>query len=201
MKNKKRIFLIYAIAILFVPLYVIVNSQNILSNGTFYKFRPQAYDPVDPLRGNYLRINYNVGSVPTNDDFEERDEVYVSIGVDKEGFAFFEEAFKNPPKKGDYLISKVRYVSGLEEVRTGIFGRRSNAISPNDRGNYKTTVSIDIPDNLTKYFINEDYGLAGEKAFRKERESAYIGVRVKSGQCRIQDIYIKDMPIMEYLKK
>lgn len=201
MKNKNRIFLIYAIAILIVPIYVIVSSQNILSNGTFYKFRPQAYDPVDPLRGNYLRINYDLRSVPTNDDFEERDEVYISIGVDTAGYAFFKEAFKSPPKKGDYLCSKVQYVSGMEEVREGIFGRRNNSISPNDRGNYKTTVSVDIPDNLCKYFINEDYGLAGEKAFRKERQSAYVGVRIKGGECRIQDIYIKDMPIMEYLRK
>jgi len=202
MKNKKKLaFLGFAIVILLVPLYVIISSQDILSNGTYYKFKPEMYDPVDIFRGNYLRINYDVRSIPTEDEFEEKDVVYVSIGVDEEGFAFFEEAFKEEPKKGDYLISKVRYVSGMEEIRRGVFGRRSNAIAPNDRGNYKMTVSIDIPDNMCKYFINEDYALSGEKAFRKERENAYIGVRIKDGECRIDDIFIKDTPIMEYLKK
>lgn len=201
MKNKKIIFLIFALAIIVVPLYVIVSSQDILNNGTFYKFRPQAYDPLDPFRGKYLRVNYDTRQIPTEEDFEDGDEVYVSIGVDEEGFAFFEEAFTKPPKKGDYLTSKVLYVSGMEEIRSGVFGRRSNAIVDDDRGNYKRMVSIEIPDNMCKYFINEDYALPAEKAFIKERENAYIGVRIKDGQCRLEDIYIKDMPIMEYLKK
>lgn len=200
MKKKKLIFLAFAAIIILIPIYVVVNSQDVLSNGTFYKFKPRAYDPFDPFRGKFLRLNYD-REVPTSDDFEKGDDAYVSIGVDEEGFAFFEEAFKKAPKKGDYLSVKIEYVEGMEQVRSGVFGRRNNAVVDDDRGNYLMMVGIDIPDNMCKYFINEDYALAGETAFRKEIANAYIGVRIKDGECRVEDIYLKDMPIMEYLKK
>jgi uncharacterized membrane-anchored protein len=201
MKKKKILFFAFALAIIIVPIYVIMSSQDILTNGTYYKFRPQAYDPIDPVRGHYLQINYNRDNIPTDDDIKSHDDVYVSIGVDDEGFAYFKKVFKNKPKKGDYLAVKAMYVSGMEEIRQGVFSRQSNAIVEDDRGNYKKTVTIEVPDNMSRFYINEDYGLAGEKAFLKERESAYIGIRIKGGLARIQDIYLKGTPIMEYLKK
>lgn len=182
MKKKKIVFLVFALVIVLVPVYVIMNSQDILENGTYYKFRPQAYDPIDPVRGHYLRINYDIGNIPTEDNVKRGDDVFVSIGVDEKGFAFFKEVFKNKPKKGDYLAAKVSYIQ-------------------EDRRNYQKTVSIEAPDHMCKYYINEDYGLAGEIAFRNERENAYIGVRIQDGIARIQDIYLRGKPIMEYLKK
>ncbi len=91
MTIKKKLFFVFAAIILLVPVYVAVSSQNVLNNGTFYKFKPMAYDPFDPFRGKFLSVNYSTDFVPTKFDFDEDETVYVSIGVDNEGFAFFEE--------------------------------------------------------------------------------------------------------------
>ena len=106
MTIRKGLFFAFAAIIVFVPVYVAVSSQNVLNNGKMYKFRPMAYDPFDLARGKFLRVNYDTGDIPTKFDFDEGETVYVSIGVDKEGYAFFEEAFKSPPKEKDYLKSK-----------------------------------------------------------------------------------------------
>jgi hypothetical protein len=124
----------------------------------------------------------------------------VSIGVDEEGYAFFEEAFKSPPKKGDYLISKIQYAGGMERIRQGRRSRVSTDIVDEDVGEYKMSVTIEVPDNMCKYFINEDDAQDAEDAFRKFRNTAYVGIRIKNGQSRLQDIYIKGKPLLEFLK-
>jgi uncharacterized membrane-anchored protein len=199
MKNRKIIFFAYALIVMLVPIYIIGVSQDILNNGKLYKFRPQAYDPIDPLRGHYLRINYDTRNLPAEEEFEEGDEVYVSIDVDKDGYAFFSDVHKNPPKKGDYLMSTVRNTGGMERFERGVLSRLDDDIRAGDVGNYKMTVTIDPPDNMRKYFINEDYGLRAERAFARNRQDSYIGVRIKKGHARLQDIYIKKKPIMEFL--
>ncbi|MFT6245839.1 MAG: putative membrane-anchored protein [Salibacteraceae bacterium] len=200
MKNKKIFFFVFALAIIMVPIYVIVSSEDILTNGAYYKFKPQAYDPMDPFRGKYLRVNYETRNIPTLDKFEAGDDAYVLIGLDPEGYAYFKEAFKYPPKKGDYLNSKIDYVEGREEFREGFASRNSNTIGSDDKGSYKSIVSIKPPANMCKYFINEDYAMPAERAFQKQREYVHIGVRIMDGEARIVDIYIKGKPILDYLR-
>ena len=194
MKNKKIIFLFFALAIILVPVYMIVSSEDVLNNGTFYKFRPQARDPFDPFRGKYLRINYDTNSIPTKEKLKRGDKVYVSIGVDEKGFAYFKEAFLKAPKKGDYLPANVRYADDFRGR-----GRRVEAalVDSEEPMNY---ISIKPPNNMCKYFINEDYAQAAEDAYFKEWKNAYIGVRILDGSARVQDIYLKGKPIMDYLK-
>lgn len=199
MTIKKGLFFAFAAIILLIPLYVAISSQNVLNNGNFYKFRPMAYDPFDPFRGKFLRVNYETGGIPTNFDFEEGETVYVSIGVDDEGFAFFEEAFKKAPKNQDYLKSVVTW-SGVDallqrEIEMAIESDNFDLEALDTRG----SVSIKIPDNMNKYFINEDNALPAEKVFRKERENIHIGVRILDGEVRLEDIYVYDKPILEYL--
>ncbi|NRA10912.1 MAG: hypothetical protein HRT57_03030, partial [Crocinitomicaceae bacterium] len=136
---------------------------------------------------------------PTLDKFEEGDKAYVSIGVGEDGYAYFMEAFKNPPKKGDYIDSKVLYSQGVEEIREGVFGRTDNSIGPDDRGSYKMAVAIKAPANMCKYFINEDYAMTAERVFQKERGSITIGVRILDGEARMVDVYVKGKPLMDCL--
>ncbi len=176
MKNKKLFFFGFALLILLIPAYLVFKSESILTDGTLYKFRPQAYDPFDPFRGKFLRMNYDTGDIPCNEDVDEDQTVYVSVGVDEEGYAFFEEVFTKPPKDKDYVKSVVRYTHGNE-------------------------VDIEIPDNMRKYFINEDKALDAEHVFFEERDSIYIGVRILDGEARLEDIYVHNQPILEYLEK
>lgn len=202
MTPKKWIFIGFAALLVAIPLYVTFSSEDILANGKLYKFRLEGRDPFDPFRGKYLRLNYAFNELPIDEEVKAGEEVYASIEVDNEGFAFLSKAYKKPPFKGDYLKAKVLYSSwgGNERVisQRRFRLRRSNRI---ERDNNKEYVQIDIPNNMRKYFINEDYALQAEDVLRSEIANAYVGLRVLDGECRMEDVYIDKMPLMKYLKK
>lgn len=199
MTIKKGLFFAFAAIIILVPVYVAVSSQNVLNNGKLYKFKPMAYDPFDPFRGKFLRVNYETNNIRTKFDFEEGETAFVSIGVDEEGYAFFEEAFKTAPEKGDYLKTTI--------VWSGIDARLQReiemAIEEDDFSlgslDTRSSVSIKIPDNMNKFFINEDDALKAEKVFARQREDIYIGVRILDGKAGIEDIYVFDQGILDYI--
>ena len=199
MSIKKGLFFAYAAIIVLIPAYIAVSSQNVLNNGKLYKFKPMAYDPFDPFRGKFLRVNYERNNIPTKFDFKEGQTVYVSIGVDKEGFAFFEEAFKSPPKHKAYLKSTVEW-AGFDEL---LQRQIEMAIEDDDFDlssiDTRSVVNIKIPDNMNKFFINEDDAGRAEKVFFREQANIYIGVRVLDGEARLEDIYVRDQPILDYL--
>ena len=199
MTVKKGLFIVFAAIIVLIPIYLAVSSENILNNGKLYKFKPIAYDPFDPFRGKFLRVNYETDNVPTKFDFEERETAYVSIGVDKEGFAFFDEAYKSPPKDKDYLQATIKWAGVTEalsqEIEAGIDQDDFDITSIDTR----STVGIEIPDNMNKYFINEDDALRAEKVMARERQNIYIGVRILDGQVRLDNIFVHDQPILDYI--
>lgn len=198
MTIKKGLFIAFAAIILLVPIYVAVSSQNVLNNGTFYKFKPMAYDPFDPFRGKFLRVNYETNDIPTKFQFEEDETAYVSIAVDEEGYAFFQEAFKSPPKRGDYLKTTIAWAG----VNAKLMREMERAAEEDDRLSYidaPSAVRIEIPDNMNKYFINEDDALRAERVFRKEQENIYIGVRILDGEVRLDNIFVYDQPILDYI--
>ncbi len=201
MTIKKGLFIAFAAIILLVPIYVAISSQSILNNGKLYKFKPMVYDPFDPFRGKFLRVNYDTDNIPTKFDFKEKEVAFVSIGVDKDGFAFFEEAFKRAPKGKDYLETTIKW-TGMEEATMHelreMMGEEDFDIAEMDT---RRAVSIQIPDNMNKYFINENDALRAEHVLRVERKNIYIGVRVMDGQVRLDNIFVHNTPILEYLAK
>ncbi len=200
MTIKKGFFFAFAAIIILIPVYVAMSSQNVLDNGKLYKFKPMAYDPLDPFRGKFLRVNYETDFVLTKFDFDEGETAYVSIGVDKEGFAFFKEAHKSPPATEDYLTTKIRRSRLARSLEDQIAAMEEGGFDPS-KMDTRGEVSIDIPNNMNKYFINEDDALKAEKVFVTEREHIYIGVRILGGEARLEDIYVHDQPIKEYLHK
>lgn len=200
MTIKKGLFIVFAAIIVLIPVYIAMSSQNVLNNGKLYKFKPMAYDPFDPFRGKFLRVNYETDNVRTQFDFDERETAYVSIGVDEEGFAFFDEAYKSPPKDKDYLQTTIKWtglVEALSEEMEEAMKEDDFDISSIDT---RSTVGIEIPDNMNKYFINEDDALRAEKVMARERENIYIGVRILDGQVRLDNIFVHDQPILDYIK-
>ncbi|MFT5778678.1 MAG: putative membrane-anchored protein [Crocinitomicaceae bacterium] len=209
MKNKKILFFAFAAIVLLIPIYIAANSQYILSSGTLYKFRPAVYDPFDPFRGKYLQINYDTRNIPTNEEFKKNDDVYVSIGVDEDGYAYFKEAFKTAPTTSDYLVSTVSSIDGffnlvsidMEELDFDMDDLED--LDPDDSNepgpSFKGSINIKVPDNMCKYFINEDDALRAEIVFDDQRDSSYVGVRILNGSSRLEDIYIKNKPILDYL--
>ena len=201
MRIKKGLFFAFAAIIVLIPVYVAISSQNVLNNGKLYKFKPLAYDPFDPFRGKFLRVNYDTNGIPTDFDFQEGETVYVSVAKDKQGFAYFEEAFKEPPKGKDYIESKITSSGFGSDRRLEMIERMDDPDFEISEEDVRQRVSIDIPDNLGKYFINEDDALNAEKVLAKHGENAYIAVRILDGQARLENIYVFNQPMLDYLAK
>lgn len=204
MNIKKGLFMAFAAVIVLIPVYVAISSQNVLSNGKLYKFKPMAYDPFDPFRGKYLRINYETNGIPTKFDFDDRDDVYVSIGVDEEGFAFFEEGFKSPPKGKSYLhttVVRANFSDGMSDELREFLDDEELAEIGIENTDTRQRISVKIPNNMNKYFINENDALKAERVFAREQENIYIGVRILDGEGRLEDIYVHNQPILKYLHK
>lgn len=198
MKARTWLFIGFAALIIAVPLYITFSSEDILENGTYYKFRLQGRDPFDPFRGKYLRLNYDFDRLPMDTKVKDGDEVYASIKVGDDGFAYFEKAYRKPPPNGDCLKVKVKYSSESGNRDRRRISVRNRSV---ERDNESYYVVIEIPKHMGKYFINEDYATKGEIALRANANKAYVGIRVLDGECRMEDLYIDGVPFMEYLKK
>lgn len=195
MENKKNwIFIGYAVILLLIPTYIIGSSETILSSGKLYKFRMQGKDPFDFFRGNYLTVRIDTDGISTDkSDWRSGEKVYLSIDVDEDGFAFFDEALPEPPKKGDYMESRVvRWWDTFNNRGFGGFGGRSRE---------RTTVDVEMPNNLNKYFVNEEFAKDGEYAIGRRRNPSILHVRVLNGGVRIEDIYIEGTALMKYLEE
>lgn len=199
MTIKKGLFFAFTAIIILVPVYIAVSSQNVLNNGKLYKFKPVANDPFDPFRGKFLRVNYATDNIRTEFDFDDGETAYVSIGVDKEGFAFFEEAFKTAPTNGDYLETTIKSSGVNRRLRREIEAAVDEGDFDISSMDTRSSVRIKIPDNMNKYFINEDDALRAEKVMTGNRLDIYIGVRILGGEARLDNIFVNDQAILEYL--
>ena len=105
------IFVIVAIAQLFIPTKMILEQEDILDNGTVYKFRTQPVDPSDPFRGKYITLNYEMNSVQSNDTlWIRKQDVYVYIKKDDLGFAELYKVSNEPLEiENDYVVGTVNY--------------------------------------------------------------------------------------------
>ena len=177
MKSEKIIFAVFAVLILLVPLYIILNSEDVLENGHRHKIRLRGYDPFDPFRGKYLRLRIE-DRLPFTDDLKEGEPVYVLLEKDSLGFSHFSTAVKERPKHTDYIEAQLIFI-------------------------YETTVQVKI-DNLNKYFINEDKAKKAEEVMaeytRNRPDELYLAIRVLNGETRIEDIFVREKPFLEYLE-
>jgi uncharacterized membrane-anchored protein len=184
--NSKLIFGLYvllAIVQLAVPVGQISRYENILRTGSLYKFRTAPVDPYDAFRGRYVALNYadTVAPLRKGERLEDRSKAYVFLRRDGDGFAQFVELSAEPPAEGDYL--RVQY-------STEAIGAVSHFQLPFD-----------------KFFMEEAQAPQAEAAYRKhvrgrsrEDRTTYVSVRVKGGRGVIEDLYIDNRPIREFLK-
>lgn len=176
--NKKLIFISFALLLVLVPFYIIFNSESILENGHQHKLRLEGYDPFDPFRGKYIRLNYDFDS-PCEKGFKDGDEGFVVLEKDVTGFSHFSMVTKQQPKHSDYIKCKVNYVF-----------------------DDKCVIAI---ENIGKYFINENKAVDAEKLLTNIAENdvdkTYATIRVLDGECRLEEVYVKDKPLKTFFEK
>lgn len=176
-------FILVALAQIYVPIRMILDKEDVLANGTEYKFKTAPVDPVDPFRGKYVTLNYevNIVEIQNEKDWMFGERIYVSLTSDNEGFAQITSVSKEKPKDNqDYIIAKVDFVT--------------------DDGSNKLTIFY--PFN--RYYMEESKALKAEQTYIQAQidtnQITYALVRIKDGDAVLKDVLIDGISIREIVK-
>jgi len=187
--NTKFLFGLYvllAVVQMAVPLGQIRKHEDILKTGAVYNFRTAPVDPYDAFRGRYVALSYadTVAAVRKGEKLESQAPAYVSLSRGADGFAQFGELSFEPPAGCDYL--RVQYLYEDDKA--------------NGTGHFR------LP--YDRFFMEETQAPLAEEVYRKHHgrdgqsdRAAYVGVRVKDGRGVIEDLYIDNKPIREFLRE
>jgi uncharacterized membrane-anchored protein len=176
------IFIVVALAQLFIPAQMIYNQEQILKTGTAYKFKTQPVDPSDPFKGKYIFLNYEVDHLPSKDSTWTRQEiVYVTILNDSQGFVKAANASREAPKTGDYVKAHVNWY---------------------DYGN--KILNFSFPFN--EFYMEETKAYAAELAYTDAQRDAlpnntYALVYVKEGETVLDNVFINNIPIAKFVEE
>jgi len=176
------LFVVVALVQLAVAGGAIVKSELALRTGEAFRFRIQPVDPVDAFRGRYVAIRFAVERAPATDDLEVRsgETIYVRLDVDADGYAALGQAKTDRPRGSSYL-----------RLRAGV-------VSPDEEGNRWVWVALPF----RRYYMDEDRAPEAERAVwagRRGQREASISVRVRNGVGVIEELYIDDVPIHQWL--
>ena len=184
MNSKLRLvlFVIVALVQLAVAGGAIYKSEIALRTGEAYRFRIQPVDPVDAFRGRYVAIRFAVDRAPVADDFElgRGKHVFAPVEVGADGYAVFGRADIEPPSGGPYL-----------RLRAGM-------VSPDEDGKRHVWVRM----AFGRFYMDEDLAPEAERAVwggPRGRREASVSVRIRNGFGVIEELYIDDVPIQQWL--
>jgi uncharacterized membrane-anchored protein len=176
------IFLVVALIQLSVPASVVWKRGRTLKHGRVWKFKTEPVDPVDAMRGRYVALRFAAERVPVADESaHERippdKSVYAALKEDANGFAEVDH-ISVEPISGENII-KVQAGYGYDHADHLIF--------PFDR-----------------FWVTEKNAPAAESAYRENsrrgKENAYVTVRVRDGDAALEQLYIDNQPLADYLR-
>ncbi|WP_435623526.1 GDYXXLXY domain-containing protein [Flagellimonas sp.] len=189
MKSTKAIFplfILIALAQLFVPAQMIWNNEDVLETGKAFKFKTAPIDPNDPFRGKYIFLNFdNVDvEIPKEHDWKRGELVYVSLMENPKGFAEISSVSKEEPKETeDFVLAKVGFINSYN---TDI-----------------TTMTILYP--FERFYMEESKAYDAELTYRDSQrdttKTTYALVHIKNGDAVLKDVLIDGVPIKDLVKK
>ena len=133
-------------------------------------------DPYDPFRGKYVALDFeNSVNVSRADDYEEGLKVFVLLKKDSEGFSYLSSISNTQPDNNNYLKLKIDYLYGDQ-------------------------LYFELP--FDRFYLDENFAKEAEFAYWDEsrEKNTYVIVRVLSGSAILEELFIHDVPVMDYLK-
>jgi hypothetical protein len=187
MKTKSVFIIGFVLMVLIqlgLPVKMIWDREDILSQGKEFKFETEPIDPNDPFRGKYIVLNYLADWVPVEDksDWEYGETVYALIGEDERGYAHFISASKNRPNPGTAYLKTT--------VGSGFY-----------------TESTKLPLKLDFYRLYMDeYEAPKAEALYADSQvdstfTAYGLVVIKEGEAVLKDVMIDGTSIREMVEE
>lgn len=173
------LFLLFA-AQIFVPAHMIYQQEDAINTGTAYKFKTEPFDPSDPFRGKYVTLNYEIESFQTEEEnWPYKADIYVYLEKDKQGFAAVKTISKTSLNSDDdYVMAKIYSAYG---------------------GN----LNFEFPFN--RFYMNENKAYDAEVSVRKAQRdttlSCYALVYVKNGAAVLNNVFIDDIPIKQFVEE
>ncbi|MEN8249704.1 MAG: GDYXXLXY domain-containing protein [Bacteroidota bacterium] len=186
--NKKKIlfllFVLVALAQLYVPASMIIIREEVLDTGTEYKFKIRPVDPNDPFRGKYITLYFeeNTYEIDSSETWETGEKIYVSLIKDNEGFMKIHSVSRSAQSNNvDFIEAKVDYVSTYD--------------IPHE-------LVIEYPFN--RYYMEESKAPVAEtvyfEASQDTSQVAYALVYIKKGEAVLNGVFIDDQPIEEIVE-
>jgi uncharacterized membrane-anchored protein len=158
---------------------MIIKRESVLKNGEQFKFITAPVDPYDAFRGKYVALRIAKDNVPVTGGtlFNNGQSVYAHIAVDTQGFARLTNVTTTKPKGVPYIQVNVRYTS-------------------------RDKVYLDLP--IDRYYMEENSALLAERAYiehnRRDKQDAYVLVRVKDGFVVIEGLYVGGKRVEDVVK-
>lgn len=171
------IFALVAIAQLSVPALMAWNRSQTLRHGRVWKFKTAPVDPVDAIRGRYIALQFEAEEFPQAERFNGSGDVYVRLKEDAAGFAAVDH-LSNEPIGGDNVV----------KAKAGSWwDGKQHVVLP-----------------FHTYWVAENIAPQAEAAYRnnstRKNQNAFVTVRVRNGDAALDQLYIDNQPLLEYLR-
>jgi len=163
-----------------LPVSMIAKRESTLKNGIAFRFKTAPVDPYDAFRGRYvaLRVEVNKINRPEGMDLKYGQKVFAQLFVNEKGYAQISQIATQKPRGSDYLIATVGYSSTNE-------------------------VSLNLP--IDRYYMEEKAAPRAEQIYRdhsrRDKQDAYVIVRIKDGFAVIEGLYVGDQRIEDILSR
>lgn len=177
------LFILVALAQLYVPAKMIWDKEDVLDSGKEYKFKTAPIDPSDPFRGKYIILSYdeNIIEIPSDHNWTRGEIIYVSMIEDNEGFAKIKSISKEKiDLNQNFVKAKVGFITSFDT----------------------TKLTIDYP--FDRFYMEESKAYDAELTYRESQRDTtkitYALVNVKNGDAVLKDVLIDGIPIRELVK-
>jgi uncharacterized membrane-anchored protein len=171
------IFILIALAQLSVPALMAWSRVQTLTHGRVWKFKTAPVDPEDAVRGRYIALGFDIEQYPRVERLEWNTPVYVVLKADGDGFAAIDQ-ISETPLSGDNVF---RAEAG------GWWDGKQHLTFP-----------------FRQYWVTEKIAPQAEQAYRdnsrREKLNAYVTVRVRNGDAALEQLYIDNQPLTDYLR-
>jgi uncharacterized membrane-anchored protein len=172
------IFGVVALAQLGVPAAMVWQREQTLKQGRVWKFRTAPVDPVDAIRGRYIALRFAAEEFDAPEKFESGNKsAYAVLKQDKDGFA-----------EVDHLTTRAVETDDVVPVESAWW--------------YKGKQHVRFP--FDKFWVAEANAPAGERAYvannRRDKQNAYVTVKVRRGDAALDQLFIDNEPLTEYVR-
>lgn len=175
-------FILLAIIQLGLPVSMIIQKEQVLKTGKAFKFKTAPIDPYDPFRGKYITLSFeaNTFTVPEESEWEYKSPVYVSLSTDESGFAKIA------------AVSKEKPTDTQDFVKAESWGKSFN----------DTLLTVNYL--FDRFYMEETKAPEAEEFYREAQADtsslAYALVRVKNGDAVVENVFINDISIKEWVE-